>query len=397
MKEKIEHTMGKLEQKMIQIRRDLHRIPETAFEEYKTSAYIMKFLGELGISYRSGIAGTGVVAVIRGKHPGRTIALRADMDALNITESAASGFQSQHEGRMHACGHDKHMAILLTVCELVKELEDYLSGTAVFVFQPAEEAAGGAEPLLKTGIFEEYGVEACAALHAWPALESGLVEINHGVFFASFDDFRLVIRGKGGHSAMPQLCVNPVKVAAELICSLDSIEYSGEPFILSACSVHGGAAANIIPETVEILGSFRTMNGELRDDVPIRIKGLTETVCRKHKAEYSLEFRRLYPPVINDRGMAERIFASARLFLGDQAIYGGEPSMAGEDFAYYAQRVPSAIFRLGCGNKGADTPPLHSPNFNPDEGCMGAGVKILSHFLFSGSEKIFGREWNEKK
>jgi len=376
MLSKIEQLIEKIELKLIQTRRELHRIPELAFKEKKTAAFIKNRLDELGIPCVSGIAKTGIVATIEGtvSGNGKVLAIRADMDALPIHEETGVDYASTHDGFMHACGHDAHVAILLATAEVLTQLKDEFFGTVKLIFQPAEEAAGGAKPMIDEGIFENPTVDACIALHVWPDLSAGTVQVKDGAVFASPDIFNLTIKGRGGHGAMPELCVNPLSVGAEILQKLHDIPNEiEERCVVTVCALNGGDFNTIIPDTVELKGTARAFSHEVRKQVAETIEQNIAEICEKYHADFKLDYKYLYPPTINDAEMSRVVFDVTTQVAGDCADFGGEPSMGGEDFAYYAEKVPSCIFRLGCSAEY----PFHNPKFDIDERCLSVGVKVF--------------------
>ena len=375
-------------EEVVFLRRELHKIAELSFEEYKTAAFIAAYLEKLGIPCRTGVAKTGVVAYLDAgkKH---TLLLRADMDALPVEETNDVPYQSQTEGVMHACGHDAHMAVALATAKCMASRKDLLQANVLFVFQPGEETTGGAEPMIATGILEEFGVTCATGLHVMNDVEAGKIRVKSGPLMAAPDDFDLTIKGKGGHGAYPKECNNPIPLAANIICAFDEIgrklASAQEPAVLSTCMVQGGDANNIIPDTVYVSGTVRTFDSVLRKQIPVEMEQSVKRICDLAGADYDFQFHFRYPPLINHDTMAEILATSAAQTLGSEhVIIGGEPSMAGEDFAYFSEKVPSVFFYLGSGNKksGIDMP-LHSTNFKIDESCLTVGVATYLSLVFN--------------
>lgn len=375
-------------EEVVFLRRELHKIAELSFEEYKTAAFVADYLEKLGLPCRTGVAKTGVVAYLDAgkKH---TLLLRADMDALPVKESDDVLYKSQTEGVMHACGHDAHMAVALATAKCMVSRKDLLKANVLFVFQPGEETEGGAEPMLATGILEEFGVTCATGLHVMNDVEVGKVRIKSGALMAAPDDFDLTIKGKGGHGAYPSECISPILLAANIICAFDEIgrglASAQVPAVLSTCMVQGGDANNIIPDTVYVSGTVRTFDSALRKQIPQEMEKAVKNICDAAGADYDFQFHFRYPPLINHDTMADVLATSAAQALGeDNVIVGGEPSMAGEDFAYFSQKVPSVFFYLGSGNKksGIDMP-LHSSDFKIDEGCLVTGVATYLSLAFN--------------
>ena len=375
-----------MEPQLIADRRYFHENPELSFCEYKTMDYICKRLDSLGISYQSGIAGTGILAEVKGCKDGKCLLIRADMDALPITEKTNVSYASKNDGVMHACGHDVHTAILLSTCELLYQLRDEFCGTIKFAFQPGEETTGGAKPMIDAGILENPKVDACIALHVDSDLLTGTIRIKPGPAYASPDDFYITIKGKGGHGAEPHNAIDPIIIAAEIITQLQCIvSRNTNPFssaVVTVGSVHAGDATNVIPDIAELSGTARSLDTKTREMLEKNIEAIVKSVCDAHKAEYKYHFDKLFPPLENDLDISNLIAKSANRCIGEEnCLVGGLPTMAGEDFAYFSQAVPSALFKLGCRNEEEGiTAPIHNSLFNVDEACMAYGVAIFSDF-----------------
>lgn len=379
--------MTDFEDKLIKRRRYLHQNPELSGQETGTMRYICAELDKMQISYHAGIAGTGVVAELGAeKHGGRVLAIRADMDALPIHEESGVPYSSCHANIMHACGHDAHTAVLLTVCEYLKKNQEKLNGKVKFLFQPLEETTGGAEPMIAEGVLKNPDVDACIALHVDPELECGKARVKPGTAYGSPDDFEIIIHGKSGHGAQPELCIDPILTAAHVICTLQSIVSRRidplESAVVTIGSVHGGTCSNAVPESVTLVGTARAATNEIRCLLEKEIGKIVKGVCEATGAKYEYRFIRLFPPLINDEGIARRLHNSSARILGEKnAVWGGKATMAGEDFAYFTQAVSGAIFKLGCRNrKEGITAPLHNKRFQIDEKCLKYGAAILADF-----------------
>ena len=376
-----------IQEKMCLDRRHIHQNPELSFQEFHTMQYICTRLDSLGISYRNGIAGSGVIAQIQGNKPGKCLLLRADMDALPLQEENTAAYRSQIPGIMHACGHDAHTAILLGVCEILNNHRDCFSGVVKLVFQPGEETTGGAAPMIQEGILENPHVDACLALHVDPDLDTGTIRIKPGALYASPDDFRITIKGKGGHGAEPHLAVDPIIIASQIIIQLQTIiSRNIDPFeqaVISIGSLHAGDTSNVIPEKAEIFGTARALNNMMRRFLKKRIYEVTKGICDACGADFSYEFFFLYPPLENDAHLASLLLESGCSVLGkENCIWGGQPTMAGEDFAYFAEQRPSVLFKLGCRNtKTGIIEPIHSPHFDIDETCLQNGAAVFTDFV----------------
>jgi len=366
---------------MVKMRRDLHRIPETAFEEIKTREYICSKLCELGIEY-SVMAKTGVVGIIRGREDGKTLLLRADMDGLPVTEITDNEYKSQHEGKMHACGHDFHMSALLGTAQVLNSLKDNFCGNIKLVFQPAEEGDGGAEPMIKEGVMHNPTVDAAAALHVWPELDSGFVELKSGGMTAAPDEFDITVIGKSGHAACPHKCISPIVIAGRISDEITKLTDMQKERLVSVTCISAGNCYNVIPDSANIGGTYRTTTPKLRAEIEERIKEICDRECAKAGATYKIELRRLYPPVVNDPKLTELFKKTAGKVLGKDKVVGvTEVSMIGEDFAYFGEKVPAVFVHLGARPKGETVVyPLHNPLVKFDEKCLETACECLVNF-----------------
>lgn len=372
-------------------RRFIHSRPELSFNEYGTASYVCKVLDGLNIPYVNNIAGTGICAVIQGKankseaEP-KTLLLRADMDALPITEVSDKEYKSQNKGVMHACGHDAHTSILLGICEILNASRDKFGGCAKLVFQPGEETSGGAKPMIDSGILENPNVDACIALHVDPEIDTGKLRIKSGSLYASPDDFKITVHGRGGHGAEPEKCVDPIVISADIIHALmNLVSREINPFdnaVITVGSICGGTASNIIPDTVEMTGTARSLTNDVRSYLKRRIGEVARGICATYNAQCDYEFTELFPPLINDAELSEKLYKSACKTIGtNNCILGGNATMAGEDFAYFSQERPSVLVKLGCRNEAMGiTAPIHHSSFDIDESCMKTGIAVFSQF-----------------
>mgnify|MGYP002510223486 CR=1 FL=1 len=394
--------MLELEEKLIMRRRHLHRVPELSGKETKTMQYVCTELDKIGVPYQAGIAGNGIIAEIGSATlDSRVLAIRADMDALPITEETNLPYASNFNGIMHACGHDAHTAILLTVCEYLQKNRKQLKGKVKFFFQPLEETSGGAEPMISAGALENPTVDACIALHVDPELECGKIRIKEGNVYASPDDFEITVYGKSGHGAQPELCIDPILVAAHIITALQSITSRRlSPFdsaVITIGAIHGGTCSNAIPGHVTMIGTARSATNEIRCMLEKEIEKIVRGICESFGATYNYRFIRLFPPLINNAKIAHQIYNSAKLIVGNEnAIWGGNSTMAGEDFSYFTQKVPGAIFKLGCRNeKSGITAPLHNSKFQVDEACLKFGAAIFADFALNFLNQSNNEEQNK--
>lgn len=365
---------------VVRWRREIHRHPELGFEEERTGELVATEMRKAGID-ATRVAKTGVVGIVRGAHPGKTIALRADMDALPILECSDESFSSEVDGKMHACGHDAHTAMLLGAAVSLARERDRLAGTIKFFFQPAEEGPGGAKPMIEAGVMQ--GVDAVAAIHVWPTLPTGTIGIRRGPAMASCDDFDVEIRGRGGHGGYPHLAVDTIPIAAEIVGALQHIASREidplDSVVVAIGQIQGGYRRNVIADVTKILGTVRCLNENVRATIPERIERIVRGICYAHHATHVLKYEGGYPSVQNDVALADRIADIARSTEGIPAVATlDRPTMGAEDFSYFAQLAPGCMIRLGVGRPGDRTPPmLHSPNFRLDEAALTSGVALF--------------------
>ena len=360
-------------------RRELHAAPELAFRENETATYLIERLEALSVDrLQTGVAGTGIVADIKGARPGRAVMVRADMDGLPITEAGDLPFRSTRRGVMHACGHDVHMAVALEVARALAGNRDQLAGMVRFVFQPAEEIAGGAKPMIDAGVLN--GIDRVVGLHVWAGLPTGQVSVRSGAMMASADGFTLVVRGKGGHGAMPEKTVDAVVIAAQIVTALQTLvsrETSPRaPVVVTLGSIHGGTASNIIAGEVVIQGTLRTFDAALRDHMLQRMAELAGGIATAMRGSCEFRLESAAPPVVNDAAIAGLVAEAAKDVLGSDAVVPFEPLMVGEDVAYFLDARPGCFFLLG----GApDTGPVlhHTAEFRVDERCLLMGYRVM--------------------
>ncbi len=359
------------------LRRDLHAHPELAFEEHRTAQRVASRLAGLGLEVSTGWAGTGVVGVMSAGASGRCIALRADMDALPLDELNHFAHRSRHPGKMHACGHDGHTAMLLAGATLLAR-DPAFDGTVVFVFQPAEEAEGGARAMIEQGLLERYGITRVYGLHNWPGLPLGHFAVHSGTAMAGTDQFRILLKGHAAHAAMPHQGRDPVLAACALVQALQSIVARRidplDAAVLSVTRLHAGSAYNVIPEQAEVGGTVRTLSPATRDQVRTALEELCQGASRGYGVEIELEYRPGYPPTTNDGAEAERCAAAAARVAGAQRVHRNlPPSMGAEDFAYFLEARPGCYVWLGNGEAAGDCR-LHNPRYDFNDALLPIGA-----------------------
>lgn len=363
---------------IIGMRRKLHRIPEDGFKEFKTQKVITDALDEMGVPYKT--ERTWVIALIEGVHPGDTVAIRADMDALPLSEPEGCSFRSEHEGMMHACGHDAHVAMALGAAKVLNSIRDHIHGRVKFLFQPAEESVGGAEPMVKAGAMENPHVDRVYGLHVMPHLPVGKVETRHGTLNASTDTVKLTIRGKAGHGAYPEQGTDAIVCAAQVVSALQSIVSRNvsplQSAVLTMGMIEGGTAQNIICDEVRMRGTLRTANAALRTMMIDKIAVITSGVAAAMGCAAEAEVIPGYAALVNDDREASRIKRVAdRLFGSENVVEKSAPSMGGEDFSFFSDCAPGAFFHVGCVSpEWMPAPPLHSRDFRIDENCLTVGT-----------------------
>ncbi len=372
-------------------RRFLHQHPELSYEENKTSAYIQERLSELGISFKV-IANTGILAWVQGikTSSGSSIALRSDIDALPIQEANDVSYRSVNKGVMHACGHDAHTASLITVAAILNQVKASFSGTIKLLFQPAEERApGGAQRMIEGGALRNPAPQYVLGQHTMPELPAGKIGLRSGRYMASTDELFIKVHGKGGHAAMPHLTIDPVAISCELVSALQQIVSRASsplvPSVLSFGKFIANGSSNVIPDEVEIEGTFRTLDEQWRAKVHDRLINLARSVVEGLGGTCSLEIRKGYPVLYNDENITNQVKLQVIDYLGEENVVDLDIWTASEDFAYYAQIVPSCFYRLGTGNKDKGiTSGLHTPTFDIDEEALKTGPGLMAYLAVNG-------------
>ena len=379
---------------IVELRRDLHANPELAYGEVRTAKRIQEVLSELGIAHQAGFAGgTGIVAML-GSGEGPCVALRADMDALPIHEQSGAEFSSRNQGVMHACGHDTHMAMLLGAARILKEDEASLSGQVKLVFQPAEEGGAGAKKMCDEGVLENPKVERMFGMHVWPVLPTGVVGLRDGAFLASATFFDIFVHGKGGHAAMPNLMVDPIVAASQIVTNLQSIvSRERDPFgsdVVSISAFHAGETYNVIPPVAHLKGTVRSLSLEDQSANIKRIQEIAQAIGQAHRCRVEVNFPgTTYPPTVNDAQALAVARSAARLVVGEAGLVVNAPTMGGEDFSFYAQRVPSAFAALGIANEAkGSTNSLHHPEFRVDEDALPIGAAMHAAFAMEALAEL---------
>ena len=368
------------------IRRDLHAHPELCFEERRTADVIAQALTDWGIPVHRGLGTTGVVGIVKGGSSDRAVGLRADIDALPITEHNTFPHASRHAGKMHACGHDGHTAMLLAAAKHFSKHRAF-DGTVYLIFQPAEEGGGGAREMIKEGLFERFPMEAVFGAHNWPGLKVGQFALKTGPVFASSNEFRITIQGKGSHAAMPHLGVDPVPVACQMVQAFQTIiTRNKRPLdtgVISVTMIHTGEATNVVPDRCEIRGTVRTFTTEVLDLIEQRMKTVAEATCAAFETSCRFEFSRNYPPTINHA--AETAFAQTVMaeVVGAENVLEFEPTMGAEDFSYYLQHKPGCYFVIGNGDgahreggHGLGPCMLHNPSYDFNDDLIPLGATM---------------------
>ena len=364
---------------IIQTRRDLHRIPETAFTEKKTARYLANKLKGLDVDLETGIATHGIVALLETGRPGPTVLFRADMDALPLTESTGLPFASTHAGVMHACGHDAHMAMVLGAAKVLSESPTGLCGNIKFLFQPAEEGPGGAKPMIEAGVMQNPSVDYVFGCHVWTEIPEGSVGAVSGPFMAAMDRFDIEIIGKGGHGAMPHACVDALEVGTQVVNALQRMVSRQsdplEPAVVTVGTFNAGTAFNVIPGKANLSGTTRTFSNSVWEQWEDDMRRIVSNVCASMGAEFKLTYTQGYPATVNDPDMTEVVKTCAADVVGRDRIVTPKKTMGGEDFAFFLREAQGAFFALGAGYEGAAS--VHNPAFDFNEEILLVGVETF--------------------
>ncbi len=378
--DKIKEAVYAITEEVVSLRRDFHANPELGFEEHRTAGIVEKYLQDLGI-ITNRIAKTGVVGMIEGAKPGPVLMLRADLDALPVNEENDVPYSSKRAGVMHACGHDAHIAMLLGAAKILSNMREEIAGSIKLVFQPNEEIAGALH-MIEEGVLENPRVDAAMGIHIWTPITSGKIGISPGAVMAGLEIFKITVKGVGGHTGYPETAVDPIITAADIIQTVQRIQTREislmKPTVIMFGSISGGTKANIIPDTVTLEGSIRTLYADCGEGKPMeRLKRLAEQVCAANGCSCEVDFYRENIPLINDPVLTQVAIEAAREVFDDPEKIIPYACMASEDFSEFTARVPGVFMSLGTGNKEKDSHhPHHNPRFNIDEDTLPAGVEM---------------------
>lgn len=382
MIDRVKELSDKNYERIKDIRHLIHMHPEIGFEEFKTSKIIVGELEKLNIEVKSNIAKTGVVGLLRGKHEGKTVMLRADMDGLKLEEKINLPYKSKVPGMMHGCGHDGHVASLLGTAMILSALRNELKGNIKFVFQPAEETEGGAKPMIEEGILENPKVDAVFGGHLWGSIKEGEIHVKHGAMMAAPDTFKFKVIGKGGHGGSPHLTIDPIVITCQIVSTIQTIVSRKNnplnPLVITCGKIKGGDSHNIIPNEVEVSGTVRTFDEQTRSEVAKLMEDIIKGICISQGATYEFEFEKKFPPLINDYEMTDLAKVSLEKVVGKNNVKElKEATMGAEDFSYYIKEVPGSFFFVGIAEDENNPVIHHNPYFKFDD----KNLKILSESL----------------
>lgn len=385
--DRIKELSNKYFNELVSIRRHLHMFPELSNKEFETKKYILSILREYDLTIDSNIGDTGISAVLKGCKEGKTIALRADMDALHIEEKNSTPYISKNKGVMHACGHDAHITFAIGTMMVLYQMREFINGNVKFIFQPAEETNGGAKRMVKEGVLENPKVDAVIGGHIWPELDSNKIGVKVGPIMSSPDVFDIIIHGKGGHAGKPDKTIDPIIIASEIVTSFQNCIVKNtnpfEPVVISTCYIQSGSTYNVIPDYCTIKGTVRTYNKSTRSFVEKRMHNIIANICNMYGAKFSFNYTKRFPPTINEPNITNLIEHSALKILGkDRVSHVEHPSMSSEDFSYFLEKVPGSYIFIGTRNEEKKiVNELHSPYFDIDESVLKTGIQVYAQSI----------------
>ncbi|NTU58743.1 MAG: amidohydrolase [Chlorobiaceae bacterium] len=387
---RVRQAAQELYPEVVRLRRHIHQHPELAYQEFHTTEFVRDYLAGLGIEAEPQLLETGIVAILRGTGAPKggerkMVALRADIDALQLQEENSHDYCSTQEGCMHACGHDMHTAMLLGTAAILSRMRDELKGDVLLIFQPAEEKApGGAKPMIEAGLLEKYKPVAIFGQHCFPSVESGSIALCKGSFMAAADELNIMVKGQGGHASAPHKTRDPIVASAHIITALQHLVSRVAPphesAVVSIASINGGHTTNVIPGKVTMAGTMRTMNEDLRSLLHERLERTVSQVADAFDVEAEVNIKTGYPVLFNDPEMTDLAWKAGKEFLGEAHVLKSEPLMTAEDFAYYLKECPGSFWQIGTGMKSDTTGNnLHSSTFDPDEKALQTGMGMMSY------------------
>ena len=393
LRQRIEQHCRIYHSEVVAMRRHIHANPELAFEEYKTSDFIAKKLDEYGIPYQRGIAKTGIVGFIEGKNKDKVIALRADMDALPITEENDVPYKSKNEGVMHACGHDAHVAMLLAAARILNDIRADLDGSVKLIFQPSEEALpGGAKAMIAEGALKNPDVRHVIGQHVQPTMRSGTAGFRVGKYMASTDEIYLTVKGKGGHGALPNQNVDPVLIASHIVVAMQQIvsrmAKPDVPTVVTFGRFIAEGQTNVTPDEARLNGILRTFDEKWRAEAHKRITKLAKELAQSMGGDCDVRIESGYPFVVNDKNLTDNLSQFSKEYFGKRHVEELDIRMTAEDFAYYSQEVPSTFFRLGTRTRGKAITNLHTSTFDIDEDALFKGMGLLAYLAYRQLEEM---------
>ena len=387
MEHSLDQKIAGILPRLIELRKDLHRIPERGFAEYQTAEKVAGYMEDLGLTVETGIGGTGVMGLLEGRQPGPILGIRACLDGLEMAEHSGVSYASEIPGMFHGCGHDGNMTMALGAANVLFRMKDQLKGTVKFIFQPSEEETGGAQAMMEAGVLKDPDVHAMFHIHNWHGLKEHTIGVKAGPVLASSDVFRLTISGKPGHGAWPHLAVDPLVVAADLVSAIQRI-LSREiapmkPALITIGKIQGGTAVNIIPETVTLEGTVRAYHEDVRTFIARRLDEAADGITRAARASYELTLHRIMPPAVNDATLAGRVSRILDASLSSQVTEDMTGEMGCEEFALFQEQIPGLFLFLGNDIEGEPVVPLHDPRYIFNDSILPTGVKAYCEIVLN--------------